>query len=74
MGVDGIVFDVSVSESGREFYGPTGGYHCFAGRDATFGLATMNLTPAEWEGKTAADVSPSQREVLDNWIARYREK
>ncbi len=69
--VDGLVFDFS---AGRDFYGPGGGYSCFAARDATIGLATMNLEPATWAGRTVAELTPAHRETLDSWVAKFMVK
>jgi membrane-associated progesterone receptor component len=38
--LSGVIYDVS---SGRDFYGPGGNYHVFAGRDASQPLATMDI-------------------------------
>ncbi len=70
--VDGIVYDFSSHPTGPAFYGPGGGYSAFAGRDATFGLATMNLEPATWPA--AAEFTDAQKETLAQWTGKFLEK
>eukprot|EP00047_Mylnosiga_fluctuans_P020114 m.88961 g.88961 ORF g.88961 m.88961 type:complete len:210 (-) comp8388_c0_seq5:154-783(-) len=74
------VFDVT---AGKSFYGPGKGYHCFAGRDASRGLATMEFQArphicGSWQTKDTwddiSDLCPADREVLDSWEDRFREK
>ena len=60
---------------GPEFYGPGKGYSVFAGRDATFGLATMNLVPDTWPAPGAAPAyTPTQLETLANWATKFAGK
>ncbi len=61
-------------ESGPAFYGPGEGYAIFAGVDATIGLATMNLKPAEWPKVPFASLSSEQLKTLDDWTAKYIQK
>ena len=46
----------------------------FAGTDATIGLGTMKLDPAEWPGVALASFTASQAEALADWVAKFREK
>jgi membrane-associated progesterone receptor component len=71
---DGIVFDMSSHESGPAFYGPGGGYHAFAGRDATIGLATMEVSPDKCTKVTVAELSAAERDTLGDWVQRFSMK
>lgn len=72
LAADGFVFDV---EAGRDFYGPGGPYAAFSGRDATMGLATMEVDPAKWgPRRTSAELSAAEADTLASWVARFRTK
>lgn len=72
IGVMGIVFDCS---SGADFYGPGGAYHAFAGQDATLGLASMEVDPANWPKRASRDDLTAQEEdTLNSWIQKFEEK
>ena len=60
----GRIFDLS---SAPDFYGPSGGYNCFAGGDSTYMLATVSLKP-ENLNKTEFTLTDEQSETLVNWI------
>eukprot|EP00039_Didymoeca_costata_P029571 m.25252 g.25252 ORF g.25252 m.25252 type:complete len:168 (-) comp7690_c0_seq1:3385-3888(-) len=66
MAVKGTVFDVS---RGADFYGPGGPYAIFAGRDASRGLATYDLTDSAVKDTMddLSDLTPDEIEVLDGW-------
>jgi hypothetical protein len=70
--VNGIVFDMS--GGGEAFYGPGGPYACFAGHDASVGLATMELDPAKWAARAVSDFSASETDTMMQWVRRFREK
>jgi len=65
MSVCGKVYDVTAGES---FYGPGGGYACFAGIEASRGLAKMEFTTT---GEGWSDLTVGERQVLHDWIARF---
>ena len=70
----GKVFDVT---AGKAFYGPGGGYHHFAGRDASRGLAKSSLDPKTLDEKPAGDLSgltDEEEDVLEQWVARFEKK
>lgn len=71
---DGIVFDMSSHETGPAFYGPGGGYHAFAGRDASIGLATMEVSPDKCVKRTVDELSSAERETLGDWVQRFSMK
>eukprot|EP01138_Halocafeteria_seosinensis_P016404 gb/GECG01016735.1/.p1 GENE.gb/GECG01016735.1/~~gb/GECG01016735.1/.p1 ORF type:complete len:178 (+),score=25.74 gb/GECG01016735.1/:1-534(+) len=71
IGVSGNVFDMSESTG---FYGPGGPYHCFAGRDATIGLATMELDPSKWDQRSWSDLSQGEKDTLDDWVQKFEMK
>eukprot|EP00933_Yihiella_yeosuensis_P046027 TRINITY_DN41491_c0_g1_i1.p1 TRINITY_DN41491_c0_g1~~TRINITY_DN41491_c0_g1_i1.p1 ORF type:complete len:496 (-),score=105.93 TRINITY_DN41491_c0_g1_i1:195-1682(-) len=69
--LDGQLLDVS---SGRELYGPGGGYSILSGHDVSKCLATMSLEPSHlddvsWKPETAED-----KEALKNWLERLKAK
>lgn len=64
------VFDVS---SGRDFYGPGCGYHVFAGRNATYGLATSCLDPQKQDGDINT-LTQSQKDTHVQWYEKYDSK
>lgn len=73
LAVRGKVYDVTM---GKQFYGPGGPYENFAGRDASRGLAYNSfdpsvLTPIEKPLDTLEDLSPEEKESLDNWESHF---
>ena len=67
---DGLVFNVW---KGRNFYGPGGEYHIFAGRDATRLLArTMVDEETEEEAKKALTIA--EKAALAGWIFTFKGK
>lgn len=67
---DVTVFDVS---TGSDFYGPGGPYHVFAGKNATYGLATSSTDP----DKTTGDLSlltGAEQDTHMQWYAKYSSK
>ena len=68
MGTAGKVFDVT---AGASFYGPGGPYGVFAGKDASRGLAKMDLKPSEFG---ISDLSPSEKNTLKEWAQKFSDK
>jgi membrane-associated progesterone receptor component len=71
----GKVFDVS----SNEVYKEGGGYHAFAGRDASVALAKMNFaedlmdpTKTHWSKK--GEVDEKQMKILDEWVVFYEKR
>ncbi|KPP70473.1 neuferricin precursor-like [Scleropages formosus] len=64
----GHVFDVS---KGQKHYGPGGGYHFFAGRDASRAFVSGDFTET---GLTddVSDLSPAEVVTLYDWLAFYQ--
>jgi len=60
--------------TGPDFYGPGKGYSIFSGADATIGLATMNLKPAEWAATPHAALTGEQLTTLNGWATKFLEK
>ena len=65
---DGIVFDMS---SARQFYGPGTSYSIFAGVDATYGLACMNLDPETWKAPGTYKLDATQQNTLKDWVNKF---
>ncbi|ODV91538.1 hypothetical protein CANCADRAFT_72563 [Tortispora caseinolytica NRRL Y-17796] len=70
------VYDVS---KGANFYGPGAPYHNFAGRDASRGLAYNSfdsevLTDIDKPIDPLDDLSPAERDSLDQWESRLAAK
>lgn len=65
LGCGGLVFDMS---SARNFYGPGAGYGVFAGRDASKGLATMQV---QYTNADISSLTDEQRTTLNEWKNKY---
>ncbi|KAF9902113.1 hypothetical protein EC991_005282 [Linnemannia zychae] len=68
--IKGSVFDVSTK---KESYGPGGGYHCFAGKDASKALGKSSLKPED----CVADYSgldEKERKTLDDWFIFFEKR
>ncbi|XP_010895336.2 neuferricin [Esox lucius] len=63
----GQVFDV---EKGMKHYGPGGGYHFFAGKDATLAFVTGDFTDPGLTDDVSG-LSPAQVVALYDWLAFY---
>jgi len=68
-----LVYDVSKSAG---FYGPGGGYHVFAGRDATRALAKGLLDEKDvlYRPGDKSDLDGLELMKLDEWIETYESK
>lgn len=64
------VFDVSI---GSDFYGPGGPYNCFAGKNASHGLATSSTDPEKTEGDISS-LTQMEKDTLAQWHAKYMSK
>ena len=64
----GKVFDVS---RGANFYGPSGPYGCFAGRDATVGLSRNDLKA--FEGMKPGEIQPDPRPLIEKFTKEERQ-
>lgn len=64
------VFDMA---SGRDFYGPGGPYHVFAGRNATCGLAKSSVDPSLVEGDVTS-LTATEKDTHAQWYAKYESK
>lgn len=64
------VFDMAL---GRDFYGPGGPYHVFAGRNATYGLAKSSVDPKDVEGDITT-LTATERDTHAQWYAKYDSK
>eukprot|EP00439_Symbiodinium_sp_Y106_P080956 s470_g19.t2 len=71
IGLAGELLDVS---SGREMYGPGGGYSVLAGHDVTRCLATMSLEPEHLDDLRWAPDCADDEEALTQWRQRLKEK
>ncbi|XP_030768161.1 membrane-associated progesterone receptor component 1-like [Sitophilus oryzae] len=69
--VNGVVYDVT---KGKAFYGPGGPYSAFAGRDASRGLATFNVTAGGDQYDDLSDLSSIEMESVKEWQSQFNEK
>lgn len=72
IGAGNKVFDASFG--GVEFYGASGGYNKFAGKDISRALAKMSFNPADLENSNTDDLTEKQLKVLDDWINTFEVK
>lgn len=70
MAADGLVFNVW---KGRNFYGPGGEYHLFAGRDATRLLA-KTIVEEETPEMAAKPLNLAERAALAGWMFTFKNK
>ena len=70
--ISGKVYDVT--KRGKSFYGPGGGYHVFAGRDASRGLAKMSLESADVDDPRVDDLMLSEIDTLSDWTQKFEMK
>jgi len=68
VGLKGKIIDVSYG--GREMYGEGGGYHLFAGIDASKSLAKMSFEADDISSSDLSDLTPDQQKCLDDWFNR----
>ena len=71
----GLVFDVSANDVYKE----GGGYHAFAGRDASVALAKMNfaeelMDPKKTHWSKEGELDDKQMQVLNDWVAFYEKR
>uniref|UniRef100_A0A6M2E549 Putative steroid membrane receptor hpr6.6/25-dx ixodes scapularis steroid membrane receptor n=1 Tax=Amblyomma tuberculatum TaxID=48802 RepID=A0A6M2E549_9ACAR len=69
--VNGKVFDVT---RGRNFYGPGGPYHAFAGHDASRGLATFSVERPKEGYDDLSDLNPMEMESVREWEMQFTGK
>lgn len=72
LGAGTKVYDVSFGGVG--FYGPKGGYHRFAGKDASRALAKMSFDPEDTENTSIDDLDDKQKKVLADWVKTFEER
>ncbi|KAL1505445.1 hypothetical protein ABEB36_005013 [Hypothenemus hampei] len=70
LAVNGKVYDVT---KGKRFYGPGGPYAAFAGRDASRGLATFNVTGGD-QYDDLSDLSTLEMDSVREWETQFNEK
>lgn len=70
LAADGLVFNVY---KGRNFYGPGGEYHLFAGRDATRFLA-KTIVEEETPDESVKPLTMAERAALAAWIFTFKGK
>ena len=70
LAADGLVFNVY---KGRNFYGPGGEYHLFAGRDATRFLA-KTIVEEETPDEAVKPLTMAERAALAAWIFTFKGK
>lgn len=66
----GIIYDVSSSD----FYGVGGGYHQFAGHDASINLAKMSHDDNFLNKYGAITLDKEETSVLNDWVIRFETK
>ena len=70
--ISGKVYDVT--KRGKSFYGPGGGYHVFAGRDASRGLAKMSLEAEDVDNPHVDDLTLGEIDTLGDWARKFEAK
>jgi len=68
--VRGKIYDATES---RDFYGPGGAYHVFAGREIARALGKMAIVEAECRGDIE-DLTPRELSILNDWVDKFNQK
>ncbi|KAF9208638.1 hypothetical protein BGZ49_008206 [Haplosporangium sp. Z 27] len=68
--IKGTVFDVSAK---RAMYGPGGGYHCFAGKDASKALGKSSLKVEDCVADYS-ELNETERKTLDDWYVFFEKR
>lgn len=66
----GVIYDVSSSA----FYAPGGGYHQFAGHDASINLAKMSHDDQYLDKYGVISLDNDEASVLNDWVVKYDSK
>jgi membrane-associated progesterone receptor component len=66
----GVIYDVSSSD----FYGVGGGYHQFAGHDASINLAKMSHDDQFLDKYGLITLDKEESTVLNDWVVRFEMK
>ncbi|ELU07586.1 hypothetical protein CAPTEDRAFT_201522 [Capitella teleta] len=67
----GKIYDVT--EKGQQFYGEGAPYQAFAGRDASRGLATMEMKVKDTKDDLS-DLTEIQKQSMLSWAKTFEEK
>ncbi|KAF9377581.1 hypothetical protein BGX21_003159 [Mortierella sp. AD011] len=54
-------------------YGPGGGYHCFAGKDASKALGKSSLKPEDCVADYS-ELNETERKTLDDWYIFFEKR
>jgi membrane-associated progesterone receptor component len=68
--VKGNIYDVTEA---RNFYGPGGAYHVYAGREAARALGKMSLDESECTGELD-DLTEKEKTTLEQWESKFSKK
>eukprot|EP00271_Cylindrocystis_brebissonii_P022354 TRINITY_DN8583_c0_g2_i1.p1 TRINITY_DN8583_c0_g2~~TRINITY_DN8583_c0_g2_i1.p1 ORF type:complete len:263 (+),score=59.78 TRINITY_DN8583_c0_g2_i1:261-1049(+) len=71
MAINTTIYDVS---SSREFYGPSGAYCKFAGKDAGRALAKMSFEPSEINNPDVSSLTAKEMAILNDWDVKFAVK
>ncbi|KAG0313704.1 hypothetical protein BGZ99_008645 [Dissophora globulifera] len=66
--IKGTIFDVSAKGA---MYGPGGGYHCFAGKDASKALGKSSLKPEDCIADFS-ELDEKEMKTLDDWVVFFK--
>jgi predicted heme/steroid binding protein len=66
----GVIYDVTSSE----FYGVGGGYHQFAGHDASINLSKMSHDDLFLDKYGEIALDQEETNVLNDWVIRFETK
>jgi len=68
--VKGVIYNVTPA---KEFYGPGGSYHVFAGRECARALASMKVD-ADFCDDQLEGLDEKSLKILDDWIKKFDDK
>ncbi|KAF9146505.1 hypothetical protein BGX30_014570 [Mortierella sp. GBA39] len=68
--IKGIVFDVTAKKA---MYGPSGGYHCFAGKDASKALGKSSLKPEDCIADYS-ELTEKERKTMEDWYVFFEKR